>query len=146
MRFFILLLFLPSFASFAQPACSGPGRTAETATVICTESSFFQQDLSDCDGPSIPSTGCTLGHFYADDAAWYRFHCFQSGTLGFLITPLGNDDYDWAVFDITGRPVSDIKLYETNDGFSFKMKHKNKYLIGNRRQYGYIRLNDSRNL
>ena len=35
---------------------------------------------------------------------WYTFTCYAAGTLGFLITPNNpNDDYDWMLFDITGR-------------------------------------------
>ncbi|RYG04210.1 MAG: T9SS type B sorting domain-containing protein, partial [Chitinophagaceae bacterium] len=40
---------------------------------------------------------------------WYKFTCFESGTLGFLITPENlNDDYDWQLFDITGRDPADV--------------------------------------
>ncbi|MBS1933881.1 MAG: gliding motility-associated C-terminal domain-containing protein, partial [Bacteroidetes bacterium] len=40
---------------------------------------------------------------------WYQFTCYQTGTLGFLITPnqLG-DDYDWELFDITGHNPNDV--------------------------------------
>ncbi|MCX6310298.1 MAG: PKD domain-containing protein [Bacteroidetes bacterium] len=40
---------------------------------------------------------------------WYTFTVQQSGTLNFLITPNNmNDDYDWAVFNLTNNNCSDI--------------------------------------
>ncbi|MEO6868760.1 MAG: gliding motility-associated C-terminal domain-containing protein, partial [Ginsengibacter sp.] len=34
---------------------------------------------------------------------WYKFTCFVSGTLGFVITPKDlTDDYDWQLYDVTG--------------------------------------------
>jgi gliding motility-associated-like protein len=40
---------------------------------------------------------------------WYKFTAFKAGTLGFLIEPLDqNDDYDWQLYDITGRNPDDV--------------------------------------
>ena len=40
---------------------------------------------------------------------WYKFTCFQSGTLGFTITPNDNSsDYDWELYDVTGRNPDDV--------------------------------------
>jgi len=40
---------------------------------------------------------------------WYKFTCFVSGKLGFLITPLSpNEDYDWQLFDVTGRLPGEV--------------------------------------
>jgi gliding motility-associated-like protein len=40
---------------------------------------------------------------------WYKFTCYTAGTLGFTITPKTlDDDYDWQIFDITGRAPSDV--------------------------------------
>jgi gliding motility-associated-like protein len=50
------------------------------------------------------------GAAYADkNPFWYRFTCYQTGTLGFLITPndLG-DDYDWMLYDITGHNPDEV--------------------------------------
>lgn len=39
--------------------------------------------------------------------AWYTFTAQTTGKVGFLITPFnGQDDYDWAVFNITNKPCS----------------------------------------
>lgn len=35
---------------------------------------------------------------------WYKFTCYEGGTLGFTITPNDlEDDYDWQLFDVTGK-------------------------------------------
>ena len=40
---------------------------------------------------------------------FYKFTCYTAGTLGFLITPIAaNEDYDWQLYDITGRNPNDI--------------------------------------
>lgn len=41
--------------------------------------------------------------------AWYIFTAQTTGSVGFLITPFnGQDDYDWAIFNITNKPCSQI--------------------------------------
>ncbi|MBL7743350.1 MAG: gliding motility-associated C-terminal domain-containing protein, partial [Chitinophagaceae bacterium] len=61
-----------------------------------------------CGGTVIP-TSCTNGTYADVNPFWYRFTCFTSGTLGFIIDPINNnDDYDWVVFDITNRNPNDI--------------------------------------
>lgn len=41
---------------------------------------------------------------------WYIFTVRSSGNLAFTITPINiNNDYDWAVFNLTGRSCSDIR-------------------------------------
>ena len=40
---------------------------------------------------------------------WYKFTCFTGGTLGFMVTPNNfDDDYDWQIFDVTGRNPNDV--------------------------------------
>ena len=108
MRFFTIVFLLLPFIVKAQP-CSAPGSTAQMATVICSSSTFFQSNIPSCTGPVIPFTGCSGWDFTADNAAWYSFHCYTSGVLGFLLTPLGPaDDYDWAVYDVTGISMAQL--------------------------------------
>lgn len=53
------------------------------------------------------SISCTAGEL---NSIWYTFTVNEAGFLGFVITPNDlNDDYDWALFNITGRQCSDIK-------------------------------------
>src|SRR5204863_6927570 len=51
----------------------------------------------------IAPTGCAQS-VTSSSSFWYKFTCYQTGTLGFLISGIsGSDDYDWALFDVTGR-------------------------------------------
>src|SRR5204863_10059063 len=48
-----------------------------------------------------------------NNSLWYKFHCFQAGTFGFLITPfVAGEDYDWEIMDVTGHPPSDVYLLD----------------------------------
>jgi PKD repeat protein len=39
---------------------------------------------------------------------WYTFTAQEDGYIEFMISPLGPDDYDWAVFDLTHHSCADI--------------------------------------
>ncbi|MBK7433466.1 MAG: hypothetical protein IPI66_05825 [Chitinophagaceae bacterium] len=67
----------------------------------------------------MPGSGCP-DPVTSSNSVWYRFHCYQSGTLGFLITPnSAADDYDWELMDYTGHPPGDV--YITNLGISLNL-------------------------
>lgn len=52
------------------------------------------------------SISCTAGEL---NSIWYTFTANANGDLGFVITPNNsNDDYDWALFDITDAECEDI--------------------------------------
>lgn len=108
MRFFTLLLFVSlSFSARAQP-CSGlDGSLPTTAVSVCGTQIFQQPFVSSCNGQTFPYFDCTVQPA-ADNAVWYKFHCYTTGTLGFLITPAGADDYDWNLMDITGFQPNDV--------------------------------------
>ena len=77
------------------------GQIAATSFPICTLDTFKQGVLPDGFDANIVIPGCDL--FYEYNPFYYRFSCFASGTVGFVITPnLANDNYDWVLFDITG--------------------------------------------
>ena len=77
------------------------GQIAATSFPICTLDTFKQGVLPDGFDANIVIPGCDPFNEY--NPFYYRFSCFASGTLGFLITPnLPNDNYDWVLFDITG--------------------------------------------
>ncbi|GAB2827747.1 PKD domain-containing protein [Ferruginibacter profundus] len=115
MRLLLLIFLLSSiiFSVSAQP-CQGPGRTATSATAVCGTLTFSQKDLTTCTGQLIPNPTAGCGNIVtSDNAAWYKFHCYQTGTLGFLLTPLGvGDDFDWEIMDITGHDPNDVFLME----------------------------------
>lgn len=49
---------------------------------------------------------CTAGEL---NSIWYVFTANENGMLGFLITPNNlNDDYDWALFDLTNGDCNDL--------------------------------------
>ncbi|MCB0643180.1 MAG: hypothetical protein KDC44_16140, partial [Phaeodactylibacter sp.] len=52
------------------------------------------------------SISCTAGEL---NSIWYTFTVDNSGDFGFVITPNNyDDDYDWALFDITNATCDDI--------------------------------------
>lgn len=84
--------------------CTAPGQNPGTAFPVCGTSTFTQASVPLCGGRTIPNTACSDPNLTDINPFWYKFTCFQSGTLGFKITPHTNsEDYDWQIFDITGR-------------------------------------------
>jgi gliding motility-associated-like protein len=110
---FILLTFLLiSLAGYAQP-CTTPGQNPSTALSVCGATAFSQNTIPACKGNNLFVPGCSElfnNPEYANkNAFWYRFICSDSGTLGFLIDPYGGEqDYDWQLYDITGRNPDDV--------------------------------------
>lgn len=96
------------------------GQTPTTAFPVCGTSNFVQTSVNLCGNKSV-TCPCNTGGSIGDiNPYYYRFTCFTSGTLGFVITPnnLG-DDYDWQLFDITGKDpnliYSDASLFVACD-------------------------------
>lgn len=93
--------------SYAQ-TCSLPGMVPSSAIPVCGTSVFHQDLVTNCTGPNVAQTGCPIG-VTSSSSFWYKFTCYQTGTLGFLISGISpNDDYDWVLFDITGRNPNDV--------------------------------------
>lgn len=94
--------------SHAQP-CTTLGQTPSTAIPICGIDTFSQSVVPNCGGTPIP-VPCNDNAGYSDIRPfWYKFTCFTGGTLGFTVTPNNfDDDYDWQIFDITGRNPNDV--------------------------------------
>ncbi|WP_431215717.1 hypothetical protein ACQ86N_14265 [Puia sp. P3] len=89
--------------------CSTLGQTPGTAFPVCGISTFKQDSVPPCPGARIP-VPCSDNAQYSDiNPFWYKFTCYTSGTLGFLITPTtSSDDYDWQIFDVTGHDPNDV--------------------------------------
>ncbi len=106
------LLFFTGSA-ISQP-CTTSGQTPSTAFPVCGTSTFHQSTVPICATNNIFVPGCAGagagGAAYQNkNPYFYKFTCFTSGTLGFLITPLAaNEDYDWQLWDITGHNPDDI--------------------------------------
>lgn len=104
---FVLILGLQGVISFAQP-CTNLGQTPSTAFPVCGTTVFHQASVPICATVNIFVPGCSTqpgGASYQNkNPYFYKFTCYASGTLGFLITPLAaNEDYDWQLWDITGQ-------------------------------------------
>ncbi|MEO6612167.1 MAG: gliding motility-associated C-terminal domain-containing protein [Chitinophagaceae bacterium] len=106
-------LFLNTGAAFSQQ-CTGLGQTPPTAFPVCGTTTFHQSTVPLCGTTDIFVPGCAGagggGAAYQNkNPYYYKFTCYTAGTLGFLITPLlGNEDYDWQLWDITNHNPDDI--------------------------------------
>ena len=114
----VIIFFIFLFGCLAAEAqtCTTKGQTPETAFPVCGTSTFKQSTVPLCNSNALYVPGCS-GAGAADYANknpfWYKFTCYTSGTLGFVITPNDlADDYDWQLYDVTGH--SAVEVY-TND-------------------------------
>lgn len=109
MRLLIIIFFLALSAPGFSQTCTALGQNPSTAFPVCGTSTFSQSSVPQCGGRRLPSPHCTTNPLTDVNPYWYKFTCFQSGTLGFLITPNNlSDDYDWEIYDVTGRNPDDI--------------------------------------
>lgn len=112
----ILLLLLTKLTM--QPAnaqtCTNLGQKPETAFPVCGTSTFSQSTVAICGNTPVPVPSCQDVLYTDKNPYWYKFTCFQAGTLGFLITPNNlSDDYDWQLFDITGHAPEEVYTNST---------------------------------
>src|ERR1700750_2306196 len=89
-------LIVLSFCAKAQNACTTLGQNPSTAFPICGLDTFVQSSVPNCGGQRIPTPGCNDALYQDLNPFWYKFACYQTGTLGFTIVPDDQgDDYDW---------------------------------------------------
>ena len=107
---FVFTAFFLNGQLFAQTTCTTLGQNPETAFPVCGTTVFGQGTVPFCGGVMVPSLCPGPGTLITDkNPYWYKFTCFVSGKLSFLITPLfPNEDYDWQLWDVTGRNPRDI--------------------------------------
>ncbi len=87
--------------------CNGPGQSPNNSLEVCATDTFQQGSVPVCGGSNIPVPGCT--GLQDLNPYWYTINCYSSGTLGFVINPENSsDDYDWQLFDVTGRDPIDV--------------------------------------
>src|SRR5947199_318094 len=84
-RLLIVLLLLLSATLFAQTTCTGPGQNPTTAFPVCGTSTFTQNSVPLCGGRRVAFKGCSNDLLTDINPYWYKFTCFQGGTLGFSI-------------------------------------------------------------
>lgn len=112
---FVLIMLLISGNLHAQiifpdpTPCTELGQNPETAFPVCGTSVFHQSSVPLCGARNV-ATLCVDDTVYTDlNPYWYKFTCFVSGKLAFFITPdTLRDDYDWQIFDITGKPPQSV--------------------------------------
>ncbi len=106
--FFILLNVLV-ITGWSQK-CTNLGQNPGSAFPVCGTNFFAQTSVPACGGTKLPTPCGNDGNQYSDiNPYWYKFTCYATGTLGFVITPKNlGDDYDWQLFDITGRNPTDV--------------------------------------
>ena len=106
---FFVSLQLLAISGWSQ-TCTALGQNPGTAFPVCGATSFTQKTVPICSNSAVPAKGCTQTSYATANPYWYKFTCYATGTLGFVITPLNTvpEDYDWQLFDITGRNPTDI--------------------------------------
>ncbi len=103
------LLFWIHLSVSGQIICTAPGQNPQTAFPVCGTSTFTQTSVPLCGGKPVPSPTCNSYPLTDINPFWYKFTCYQPGTLGFNITPNTNsEDYDWQLFDITNHLPTEV--------------------------------------
>lgn len=106
----IILCLLMRLSSTSQ--CTTLGQTPSTAFPVCGTTVFQQTTVPICSTNSLYVPGCSgngSANYANKNPFWYRFTCYESGTLGFLITPNDMaDDYDWQLYDVTGLNPDEV--------------------------------------
>ena len=110
--FFTLSLLLLCTEQVFSQTCTTLGQTPATAFPVCGTTVFRQNSVPLCNTNKLFVPGCS-GAGGADyenkNPFFYKFTCYTAGTLGFTITPLlADEDYDWQLYDVTGRNPNDI--------------------------------------
>ncbi len=102
-----LLILLTKF--LPAQICTNPGQTPSSAILLCSDEAVIQNTVPICGQYNI-TVPCNDGAAHQNaNPYWYKIGCFGSGTLGFVITPANlNDNYNWQLFDITGRNPDDV--------------------------------------
>ena len=109
----VCLLLCGGIKHTAQTPCTTLGQTPSTAFPVCGTTVFHQTTVPICVTNDLFVPGCSSapgGAAYENkNPFFYRFTCYVAGNLAFTITPLAaNEDYDWQLYDITGRNPNDI--------------------------------------
>jgi len=98
----VLLFF---FTATHSQTCTTLGQTPSTAFPVCGSTTFRQNNVPLCSTNDLFVPGCSgtgNANYQNKNPFFYKFTCYVSGTLSFIINPLSaNEDYDWQLYDIT---------------------------------------------
>jgi gliding motility-associated-like protein len=108
----LLFIIIGSFITLqvlAQP-CGDVGLSPTKAIAVCGTTVFEQKNVYNCIFQNVAKKGCPNSVVSAERSYWYKFTCFQAGTLGFTIRgkSINDDDFDWVLYDITGRDPNEV--------------------------------------
>ena len=97
---------------YAQ-SCTTLGQNPSTAFPVCGTSVFHQDSVPFCHSHDLYVPGCSgdsNARYENRNPFWYKFTCFVSGTLSFVIIPedIAHEDYDWQLYDVTGHNPDDV--------------------------------------
>lgn len=109
-RIIFFSLFLALATQSGKSQCTALGQNPSTAFPVCGSTVFQQTDVPLCSSHSLYVPNCVDGAAYENrNPFWYKFTCYNSGSLGFVITPTNmSDDYDWQLYDITGLNPDEV--------------------------------------
>ncbi len=93
-------------------ACTTLGQTPATAFPVCGTTVFRQNNVPLCSTNDLFVPGCS-GTAAADyenkNPFFYKFTCYTCRYIRLFNNPIAaNEDYDWQLYDITGRNPNDI--------------------------------------
>jgi gliding motility-associated-like protein len=111
---FLLLFFSVKIFSQSCPIDS-LGQNPSTAFPVCGTDTFSQASVNLCGNDPLVVPGCAnnaaAGGYTDRNPYWYKFTCYTSGTLGFVIQPNDpGDDYDWQLYDVTGISSNNLDI------------------------------------
>jgi hypothetical protein len=108
----ISFIFLFACSGKLTAQCTTLGQNPSTAFPVCGTTTFNQSTVPICSSNSLYVPGCVSTpqtNYENKNPFWYKFTCYLTGTLGFTIVPnTSTDDYDWQLYDITGRNPDDV--------------------------------------
>src|SRR5437016_4766902 len=89
----LAVLFIVPGKLLSQP-CTTLGQTPSTAFPVCGTTTFHQSTVPLCATNDIIVPGCTSdgANYQNKNPFFYKFTCFVSGTLGFIITPIAANE------------------------------------------------------
>lgn len=107
--YLIFFSFFFYFSYIALSQVTGPEQDCASAIPVC-QTVYSQNNSYSGDGSiqDLASRMNTCLSNRENNSVWYIFTVTQSGDLEMSITPLQNDDYDFAIYNITGLSCADI--------------------------------------
>ncbi len=107
--YFVFTLVSFAFAKNIFAQCPINGQNPTSAFPVCASTTFTQNTVPVCTGQAVPVPPCTTTTYTDKNPYYYKFTAFQATQLVFTIQPLNaSDDYDWQLFDITGKNPNNI--------------------------------------